>query len=333
MKNTKQRTAFLRNRAAVLTLAASLLLVGLFTACPNAAGGGGSAYVQVAYTELETYLANTASVDKVNYIEITGISKDGLAGKVEGSNAEAGELGKKIQAHPAKKVALKLPGKVAGLDSMLACFFGCTNLVSVANIPEGVTNMEGCFANCTSLTESPVIPASVTDMGWCFGGCTRLTKAPVIPESVTNMYFCFSGCKSLTESPSIPASVRYMGGCFYGSTSLTKAPDIPANVTDMHYCFADCTSLTKAPDIPANVTNMHYCFKGCSALKGVKLLCNYDGSEYRFMDVFEGCTALEAGGIKVKNEHYDAYTDPAALDKMKVPGDDEAAKKAKFSTF
>ncbi|WP_428770960.1 hypothetical protein V1L52_03705 [Treponema sp. HNW] len=42
MKNTKQRTTFLGNRAAVLTLAASLVIMGLFTACPNAAGGGGT---------------------------------------------------------------------------------------------------------------------------------------------------------------------------------------------------------------------------------------------------------------------------------------------------
>ncbi|MGI5172928.1 leucine-rich repeat domain-containing protein [Treponema sp. OMZ 840] len=45
MKNTKQRTTFLGNRAAVLTLAASLVIMGLFTACPNAAGGGGTSSV------------------------------------------------------------------------------------------------------------------------------------------------------------------------------------------------------------------------------------------------------------------------------------------------
>ncbi|MGI5174633.1 hypothetical protein H0R92_13665 [Treponema sp. OMZ 840] len=101
----------------------------------------------------------------------------------------------------------------------------------------------------------------------------------------------------------------------------------------MESCFEDCTSLTKAPAIPANVTDMRWCFSGCTALKGVQLLCNYDGTGDEFVEVFKNCTSLEEGGIKVKNEQYGDYTAAAALDNMKVPGDDEAAKKAKFSTF
>ncbi|UTC66291.1 MULTISPECIES: leucine-rich repeat protein [unclassified Treponema] len=340
-------------------------------------------YVKVAYAELDAYLTNTAFADKVNFIEVTGVSKEDLAGKVVGTNTEAGELGKKIQAHPAKKVALKLPGEVEGLKSMSASFSGCTNLVSLANIPSSVENMLYCFDNCTSLTQAPVIPESVTDMRYCFAGCTRLTEAPaipakvtnmagcfagctrltqapVIPAKVTNMAYCFYGCTSLTKAPAIPASVTNMGNCFDGCTSLTKAPDIPAKVTNMYYCFSGCTSLTEAPvilasatymaycfngctslteapDIPSGVTSMRYCFAGCTALKRVKLHCNYNpadiGSEKAFKGLFKNCTALEAGGIKVKNAQLAAYTAPAALDDMAVPGDDEAAKKAKFSTF
>ncbi|MGI5174198.1 leucine-rich repeat protein [Treponema sp. OMZ 840] len=574
MKTINKHKAHAFKGAAALITAALLAL--LFTACPNAAGGGGtssggntgggssgggsgSVYVQVAYSELETYLANTASADKVNYIEVTGVSKDDLAYKVVGTNTEAGELSKKILAAVPKKVALKLPGEVADLDDMSWCFYGCTNLVSLANIPEGVTNMAGCFKDCTSLTQGPVIPASVKDMqscfygctsltespviplnvknmvgcfagctsltqapdipssvigmkncfygctalkgvkllcnyngtgnrfkgvfknctaleeggvkvpaafynnytadealdvmavpggtpaeqaakfatiggelpieyvkvayaeldayltntafadkvnfieitggiliadfqggisntsalgqtikahpakkvalklpgevaglysmSWCFSGCTNLvslanipegvtnmagcfkgctslTKAPAIPANVTNMAGCFEGCKSLTEAPAIPASVTNMASCFSGCTRLTKAPAIPASVTNMAYCFRGCTSLTKAPDIPSGVTSMSYCFAGCTALKGVKLLCNYDGTGDRFTDVFADCTALEAGGIKVKNAQLAAYTAPAALDDMAVPpAGNPAEQKKKFSTF
>ncbi|MGI5174103.1 hypothetical protein H0R92_10975 [Treponema sp. OMZ 840] len=84
---------------------------------------------------------------------------------------------------------------------------------------------------------------------------------------------------------------------------------------------------------PANVTNIERCFADCSALKGVKLLYNYNSTGEKFKGAFRGCTALEEGGIKVKSEYFAAYTAPAALDKMKVPGDDHETKKAKFSTF
>ena len=71
MKNTKQRTAFFGTWAA--GLAASLLIMGLLTACPNAAGGGNNSdgeivsYTEVPYGNLENYLAAASSTD-VNYI-------------------------------------------------------------------------------------------------------------------------------------------------------------------------------------------------------------------------------------------------------------------------
>ncbi|WP_428771157.1 leucine-rich repeat domain-containing protein [Treponema sp. HNW] len=279
-----KRMKSLKGSALTVLFCMAVLCTILCTACPNAAGGGGSVYVQVAYTELDGYLANTASADKVNYIEVTGVSKEDIAGKAVEFNAEAGELGKKILAAAPKKVALKLPGKVAGLESMRLSFYLCTNLVSLAGIP-----------------------ASVKDMGGCFNGCTSLTKAPVIPANVTNINSCFFGCTSLTESPVIPASVTDMRWCFYGCTSLTQAPAIPASVTDMERCFEGCTRLTKAPVIPESVTNMTYCFSGCSALKGVKLNCPYNGTGNAFENAFLGCTSLEDQGIKVKNDQLSIY--------------------------
>ena len=292
MKNTKQRTAFFGTWAA--GLAASLLIMGLLTACPNAAGGGNNSdgeivsYTEVPYGDLADYLAAASSTD-VNYIEITGnIPKDDFKGKFDGSNREPGELGKKIKNAAPKKVALKLPSEVAELTDMSWCFAGCTDLVSVANIPEPVTNLTECFYGCTSLTQAPVIPPTVESMLNTFYGCTSLTQAPVIPSSVTFMWGAFAGC-----------------------TKLTQGPDIPGSVTDLGQCFSDC-----------------------SALKRVKLNCKYsDMPEAAFKDVFKNCTALEKGGIKVMVGQYKKYTASAALTKMAVPGEDDETKKAKFSKF
>ncbi|MGI5174668.1 leucine-rich repeat domain-containing protein [Treponema sp. OMZ 840] len=316
MKHTKNR--IFTNRAAVFTLAASLVIMGLFTACPNAAGGGntgggssgggsGPAYVKVAYAELDTYLANTALSTKVNYIEVTGTIP---ADNFRGSGGSPSALGQKIKAHPAKKVALKLPGEVADLDNMKFCFYGCTNLVSLAGIP-----------------------ASVKDMTDCFNGCISLTQAPDIPSSVIGMKNCFRACTSLTQNPVIPTSVITMESCFRDCTSLTQAPGILASVTDMSFCFSGCTSLTQVPDIPESVTDMRYCFSGCSALKGVKLLCNYEDTWNEFEKVFEGCTALETGGIQIPGAYFGNYADAAALNAMAVPGNTYEERKAKFAVI
>ncbi|MGI5172608.1 hypothetical protein H0R92_03270 [Treponema sp. OMZ 840] len=63
MKNTKQRTTFLGNRAAVLTLAASLVIMGLFTACPNSAGGGGTTPLTKYKVTLEPASDGTVTVN------------------------------------------------------------------------------------------------------------------------------------------------------------------------------------------------------------------------------------------------------------------------------
>lgn len=319
MKNTKQRTAFFGTWAA--GLAASLLIMGLLTACPNAAGGGNNSdggsgeeivfsYTEVPYGDLADYLAAASS--DVNYIEIMGaIPKGDFKGTFDGSNREPGKFGKKIKDAADKKVALKLPSEVAELTDMSWCFAGCTNLVSVANIPEPVTNLTECFLGCTSLTQAPVIPPTVESMMNTFYGCTSLTKAPVIPSSVTFMWGAFADC-----------------------TSLTQAPIIPSNVTNMFATFAGCTKLTQGPDIPGSVTGLGQCFSDCSALKRVKLNCKYsDTPELAFEGVFKNCTALEKGGIKVMVGQYEKYTAAAALTKMAVPGEDDETKKAKFSKF
>ena len=96
---------------------------------------------------------------------------------------------------------------------------------------------------------------------------------------------------------------------FRGCTSLTKAPAIPDGVTDMTRCFQSCANLEEAPEIPQPVTYITSCFEGCGKIKGVVLKCNYrDGS---FSDLFTGCNALKAGGIKVPQGQLQIYKDHA----------------------
>ena len=97
---------------------------------------------------------------------------------------------------------------------------GCSNLIEVGIIPEGVTSMSGTFYYCSSLTE-----------------------VGIIPEGVTNMRWAFSGCSSLTDAPTIPDSVIEVRSLFYKCSKLIEAPIIPEGVTDMSWVFTDCTSL------------------------------------------------------------------------------------------
>ena len=289
------RTQKFFNRITVAVLAVIVSL--LCTACNTNAGGRGApgnnavSYTQVPFAKLGEYLNTTASDSTVNYIEVTGLTKE----NVKGTYYTASDLGEILKTHPSKKVALKFGGKIEGLTDMFSAFDSCETLVQVSGIPEGVTDMSFCFKKCTNLTQAPVIPASVTDMSFCFNDCTNLTQAPVIPTSVTDMRFCFSDC-----------------------TKLTQAPVIPVNVTDMSFCFKKCTNLTQAPVIPVNVTDMQNCFYDCTSLKTIVLKCKYnselDGSsEPYFKDAFDSCTSLTAGGIKVPAGQLATYKTNAAV--------------------
>ena len=233
------RTNLFLGWAAVLMLAASVL----FTACPNATKTPESPtpmpeYTPVAYDKLAEYLANTASTTEINKIEVTGLEAEHLKGDDFGYPPKPSPLGAILQAHPTKKVALKLGGSVSALMDMPFCFYGCKSLVRVTAIPKGVKDMTGCFDSCTSLTQAPVLPESVTKMTGCFRDCTSLTKAPAIPKGVDDMKSCFASCINLTQAPAIPEGVKDMSYCFQNCTSLTKAPaSIPASVENMSQCF------------------------------------------------------------------------------------------------
>ena len=124
---------------AALAAAALVLSVLLFTGCPNNAGGGGGnnngggtptpAYTQVAYgtngADLQAWLQNNAAAaPAVNYIELTGVTRDHLSGSL----GNPSPLGKILQ-DSGKKVALKLPETVDQIGG--SAFYKCTALTGI----------------------------------------------------------------------------------------------------------------------------------------------------------------------------------------------------------
>ena len=280
--------------------------------------------MEVRYDKLEYYLKTSSHAVVENGIYrfkiIGNIPPEDLRSKVFKT---MGKLAQTIQ-NSHKNVALILPDSIPGLGGMYQCFYGCEYLVSLENIPSGVTSIQECFKGCKNLTKAPVIPSSVTDMEHCFDGCTALTEAPDIPSGVTNIKYCFQDCKALIRTPVIPQGVTDIYSCFQGCTKLTQVSNIPSSVTDMGQCFKYCVALTQGPDIPSNVDNMYECFEGCTNLIGVKLNCNYNDEYTYFTHVFKDCSNLNNGGIKVPHLQLQAYQDHA--DKMKTT-------REKFSEF
>ena len=287
----KKNTTFL-NLAATALMVAALVL-----GCKQNVNNGGEVqpptppvYTPVSYDNLSDHLTKTQPAsDGIYYIEVTGLTES----DVKGDYDSASPLGQILNSNRRKKVALKF-GTMPNVTYMSSCFNGCTSLVQVSDIPEGVAYMSNCFSGCTSLTSVPNIPDGVKRMERCFSGCTSLTSVPNIPDGVKNMIGCFYGCTKLERVPNLPNSVTYMASCFYGCIKLEHVPNIPNSVTDMRWCFFGCTSLTS-----------------------VTLKCEYlDG---RFGDAFSGCSGLSAGRIKVPADSLDDYKDNA--DKMDAQKD------------
>ena len=244
--------------------------------------------MEVRYDKLASYLSPSPHA-----VEEGGVYRFKITGTIPSNHLQSAgynQMGRLAQTihNSNKKVALILPDSIPDLTSMNEGFYGCEYLISLENIPSGVTDMEGCFKGCTKLTHAPAIPSGVTTMRECFKGCTDLRRASNIPSTVGNMNKCFEDCKN-----------------------LTVAPQIESGVTNMERSFAGCKALTQGPDIPSSVSMMYQCFDGCKSLKGVKLMCNYDDSVSLFQDVFKNCTALEDGGIKVPSGSLTDYQNHA----------------------
>ena len=266
--------------------------------------------MEVRYDRLQYYLTTSTHAvveDGIYRFKITGtIPPEDLRSKFF---ERMGKLARTIQ-NSHKNVALILPDRIPGLGGMYQCFYECEYLVSLENIPLGVTGIQECFKGCKNLTKAPVIPDSVDNMEKCFQSCEALKEAPAIPSGVTAIKSCFNGCKELTKAPALPLGVTDIYACFAGCEKLTKAPAIPSGVREIEHCFDGCKALTQGPDIPSTVTNIQKCFKGCTNLKKVTLNCVY-GNVHAFSDIFKDCTSLDYGGIKVPSGQLQTYQDNA----------------------
>ncbi|MGP1459106.1 MAG: leucine-rich repeat domain-containing protein [Treponema sp.] len=274
---------------------------------PKPSVPNGTMYAKVKFSELETYLQSKAQASKTNYIEVTDLTKEDM----KGETTQSGKLGDALKKHSDKKVALKRGSGITDLTDMANCFRGCTNLVSLHEVPEGVTTIKYCFESCTALTEVTVLPSSLTAMDHAFEKCSAFVKAPAIPSNVTEMENCFSQCTSLVTAPTIPQKVESLDNCFVGCKKLTTVPAIPESVKYMRNTFQDCESLTTAPDIPSHVEFLEECFADCKKLKSAHLKCKFD-NDYSFHDAFKTDFALEKGGIKVPKDQLETYKSHAA---------------------
>ena len=198
-------------------------------------------YTPVSYDNLSNHLTDTQpETNGIYYIEITGLT----ATAVKGNYDSTSPLGQILNSNRQKKVALKF-GTMPNVTYMIGCFNGCTSLVQVSDIPEGVADMSSCFDGCTELAQVSNIPNSVKDMSFCFGGCTKLERVPNIPDGVKDMEYCFYGCTNLERVPNLPNTVKDMNYCFYGCTSLTSVT-LKCGYLDgkFNYAFSGCSSLS-----------------------------------------------------------------------------------------
>jgi hypothetical protein len=156
--------------------------------------------MEVRYDKLAYYLSSSTHAVVENGIyrfKITGnIPPEDLRSLVPET---MGKLAQTIQDRQ-KKVALILPDSIPELDSMHQCFYGCEYLVSLENIPSGVTSIRECFKGCENLTKAPVIPSNVTNMHKCFQGCAKL-KGVKINRGYADSFAiqAFTGCTSLED--------------------------------------------------------------------------------------------------------------------------------------
>lgn len=238
----KKNTTFL-NLAATALMVAALVL-----GCKQNVNNGGEVqpptppvYTPVSYDNLSDHLTKTQPAsDGIYYIEVTGLTES----DVKGDYDSASPLGQILNSNRRKKVALKF-GTMPNVTYMSSCFNGCTSLVQVSDIPEGVAYMSNCFSGCTSLTSVPNIPDGVKNMIGCFYGCTKLERVPNLPNSVTYMASCFYGCIKLEHVPNIPNSVTDMRWCFFGCTSLTSVT-LKCEYLDGRFgdAFSGCSGLS-----------------------------------------------------------------------------------------
>ena len=133
--------------------------------------------------------------------------------------------------------------------------------------------------------------------------------------------------KVALKLPKTVEGLTDMTACFLECENLVSVANIPSGVQEMKDCFQGCTRLKTAPVIPYGVLGMSYCFFGCKNLTSVTLKCGCTPDW--FEDTFKDCNALKAGSIKVPQAAYHRFTTAEALNKMAVPGADEAERRSR----
>ncbi len=149
--------------------------------------------VAVAYSELETWLSNTAT-NGINYIKITGIPKDQMLGEW----AEPSPLAEKLKTENKKLyVFLELEAKEALTEIPDQAFYKLSNLVGI-DMPENLISIKtNAFYGCTKLEKIELPQTLKLISSAAFFGCTKL-KSIKIPASITTIdYAVFSECIKL----------------------------------------------------------------------------------------------------------------------------------------
>ena len=214
-----------------------------------------------------------------------------------------------------------LPATVLSFNCYTSMFRGCSNLVTVPDLPAtDLSGGKGCygamFNGCTSLTGVPsdYLPATtLSDNCYdsMFYNCSNLVTVPDLPATdLSGGKSCygamFYNCTSLIGVPSdyLPATTlsdncyEYM---FAGCTNLTSAPlSIGTSATTMGYqscmhMFYNCTSLTTAPALPATtLANSAYCymFRSCTSLTTLPELPATTLAPSCYCCMFLGCQRL-----------------------------------------
>lgn len=156
--------------------------------------------MEVRYDKLAYYLSSSTHA-----VEEEGVYRFKITGNIPPEDLRStvfetmGKLARTIQ-NSHKNVALILPDSIPELDSMNQCFYECKYLVSLENIPSGVTSIRECFKGCENLIKAPVIPSNVTNMQTCFQGCAKLKEVKInrgYADSFATK--AFTGCTSLED--------------------------------------------------------------------------------------------------------------------------------------
>ncbi|MFI3315329.1 MAG: leucine-rich repeat protein [Rikenellaceae bacterium] len=135
----------------------------------------------------------------------------------------------------------------SSIKSVLAAFYGCTELESVIfesdpNVSTLELSISGSFENCTSL-KSITLPERLSSIGSKTFSYTGISTI-YIPSNVVTCDYAFANAQYLSSvNFANDSKLETISGSFYGCVAL-KSIEIPNTVTDFGYeTFVSCPSL------------------------------------------------------------------------------------------